>query len=180
MSRPTRVIKHKSMLRFRIRGYHSLWRSLPAASTSQAGSLTDSLSGDHCMTDISINQDLCHGRLILTTPFKHWADTHTRFRRSKNLKSLDSSPFARHYLGNHWLFSLPHATKMFQFAWYPLTVLCVQTAVTGHYSSRVSPFRHPRIKACLAANRGFSQPTTSFVGILYLGIHRMPFSNLLY
>ena len=28
---------------------------------------------------------------------------------------LGSSPFARHYLGNHYLFSLPPGTKMFQF-----------------------------------------------------------------
>ena len=28
---------------------------------------------------------------------------------------LGSSPFARHYLGNHCLFSLPAGTKMFQF-----------------------------------------------------------------
>ena len=31
---------------------------------------------------------------------------------------LGSSPFARHYWGNHCLFSLPQGTKMFQFPWF--------------------------------------------------------------
>ena len=33
----------------------------------------------------------------------------------RNNIGLGSSPFARHYLGNHYLFSLPTGTKMFQF-----------------------------------------------------------------
>ncbi len=33
---------------------------------------------------------------------------------------------------------------------------------------------NPRIKACLTAPRGISQPTTSFIGLLRQGIHRMP------
>jgi hypothetical protein len=37
----------------------------------------------------------------------------------KNLKSLGSSGFARHYYRNHYLFSLPQGTKMFQFPWLP-------------------------------------------------------------
>jgi hypothetical protein len=35
--------------------------------------------------------------------------------------------------------------------------------IPGHYSGRVSPFGDPRIKACLAAPRGLSQLTTSFI-----------------
>ena len=35
--------------------------------------------------------------------------------RGRNLGGLGSSPFARHYLGNHILFSFPAGTKMFQF-----------------------------------------------------------------
>jgi hypothetical protein len=37
----------------------------------------------------------------------------------KNLKSLGSSGFARHYYRNHYLFSLPRPTKMFQFRRLP-------------------------------------------------------------
>jgi hypothetical protein len=46
------------------------------------------------------------------------------------------------------MFSFPPATEMFQFADLPLPGLCIQPGVTGHYPSRVSPFGHPRIKAC--------------------------------
>ena len=48
---------------------------------------------------------------------------------------LGCSPFARHYLGNHCLFSLPRGTKMFQFPRFAscirrMTVL--QTAGLSH------------------------------------------------
>jgi hypothetical protein len=61
---------------------------------------------------------------------------------------------------------------MFHFPTFPPTVLCVQTAVTGHDSSWVSPFGHPRITAWLSAPRGFSQIPTSFIGSYCQGIHR--------
>ena len=61
---------------------------------------------------------------------------------------------------------------MFQFRRFPLPVLCVQTGVTGHDPSRVAPFGHPRVEACLTARRGLSQPTTSFIGSWRQGIHR--------
>ena len=46
---------------------------------------------------------------------------------------------------------------------------------TAHYRGKVSPFGHPRIKACLAAPRGLSQPATSFVGVFSQGIHHVRF-----
>ena len=46
--------------------------------------------------------------------------------------------------------------------------------MTGHVSSRVSPFGHPRITARLPAPRGLSQAPTSFIGSWCQGIHRMP------
>ena len=52
--------------------------------------------------------------------------------------------------------------------------LCIHHTVTEHYLCRVSPFGHPRIKACLTAPRGFSQLTASFIASLCLGIHRTP------
>jgi hypothetical protein len=60
--------------------------------------------------------------------------------------------------------SFPQGTEMFQFPWLPPLALCVQTRVTGHDPSRVSPFGHPRINAYLTAPRGFSQPVASFIG----------------
>jgi hypothetical protein len=72
------------------------------------------------------------------------------------------------------LFSLPVGNEMFHFPTFPPHALCVQAWVTGHVSCRVSPFGHPRIKARLAAPRGFSQPPTSFFGSWCQGIHRVP------
>ncbi len=62
---------------------------------------------------------------------------------------------------------------MFHFPTFPLLALCVQARVTGHNSSGVSPFGHPRIKACLPAPRGLSQATTSFFGSYCQGIHHV-------
>ena len=73
------------------------------------------------------------------------------------------------------LLSLPRPTEMFQFERFPPSGLCVQPRVTGHDPCRVSPFGYPRIKALLAAPRGFSQPHASFIGSWRLGIHRKPF-----
>ena len=72
------------------------------------------------------------------------------------------------------LFSLPVGTEMFHFPTFPLPALCVQAGVTGHDSSWVSPFGHPRITAWLTAPRGLSQPPTSFFGSWCQGIHRLP------
>ena len=63
---------------------------------------------------------------------------------------------------------------MFHFPAFPPLALCVQARVTGHDSSRVSPFGNPRINARLAAPRGLSQPPTSFIGSWCQGIHRAP------
>jgi hypothetical protein len=72
------------------------------------------------------------------------------------------------------LLSLPAGNEMFHFPAFPPLALCVQARVTGHDSSRVSPFGNPRINARLAAPRGLSQPPTSFIGSWYQGIHRAP------
>src|SRR3546814_15971344 len=63
---------------------------------------------------------------------------------------------------------------MFHFPTFPPTVLCVQTAVTGHDSSWVSPFGNPRINARLPTPRGLSQAPTSFIGSWCHGIHHVP------
>jgi hypothetical protein len=70
------------------------------------------------------------------------------------------------------LLSFPQGTEMFQFPWFPLPALCVQTRVTPHDGCRVSPFGHPRINAWSTAPRGFSQSPTSFIGSRRQGIHR--------
>ena len=75
------------------------------------------------------------------------------------------------------LFSLPVGTEMFHFPTFPPPALCVQAGVTGHDSSRVSPFGNPRITARLTAPRGLSQPPTSFIGSWCQGIHRAPLTT---
>jgi hypothetical protein len=77
-------------------------------------------------------------------------------------------------LGESRLFSFPGANEMFQFTPFARSGLCVHPAVHGHYPMWVSPFRNPRIKACLAAPRGLSQPSTPFIAGRRLGIHRLP------
>jgi hypothetical protein len=46
--------------------------------------------------------------------------------------------------------------------------------MSQHYLRQVPPFRNPRIKACLAAPRGLSQLSTSFIASWHQGIHRLP------
>ena len=62
------------------------------------------------------------------------------------------------------MISFPPATEMFQFTDLPLPDLCIQSGVTGHYPSRVSPFGHPRITACSQlpeAFRGLPRPSSA-------------------
>ena len=77
---------------------------------------------------------------------------------------------------SHLLF-VPPGTEMFQFSGFASDHLCIQWPMTDLQTvRRVSPFGYPRVKACLAADRGFSQPSTSFVaGRTPIGIHRTPF-----
>ena len=76
-------------------------------------------------------------------------------------------------LSESLLFSLPVGTEMFHFPTFPPTALYIQAEVTGHDSSRVSPFGHPWITARLSAPQGFSQTPTSFIGFWCQGIHRV-------
>ncbi len=73
------------------------------------------------------------------------------------------------------LLSFPRGTEMFHFPRFAPSHLCIQWEVRRHYPPWVSPFGHPRIKAWLAAPRGFSQLPTSFFASCRLGIHRVPF-----
>jgi hypothetical protein len=69
------------------------------------------------------------------------------------------------------LISFPSPTEMFQFGEFALIRLWIRRRVT--LAGRVSPFGHPRIKACLRANRGLSHATTSFIACDRQGIHHM-------
>ena len=71
------------------------------------------------------------------------------------------------------LISFPSGTEMFHFPELASCKLCIHLQMTGHDSRRVSPFRNPRIKGCLAPPRGLSQLTASFIAFRRQGIHPM-------
>ena len=80
-------------------------------------------------------------------------------RQCRNIDGLGYSPFARHYSGNHYLFSFPAGTKMFQF---PALASVKKTDATPS-RWRVVPFGNPRIKGHLhlpAAYRSLSRPSS--------------------
>ena len=93
----------------------------------------------------------------------HSSHLHSRFmillqpRHCLNNVGLGSSPFARHYLGNHFLFSLPAGTKMFQFP----ALASILDDISSIY--RVAPFGNPRINGYLllpVAYRSLSRPSS--------------------
>jgi hypothetical protein len=77
-------------------------------------------------------------------------------------------------LSESQLFSLPTGTEMFHFPAFPPHTLYIQVQVTGHDSSWVPPFGHPRINARLPTPQGLSQAPTSFIGSRCQGIHHVP------
>ena len=158
---------------------HGISRA-PCYSGSPQGGLSSfayravTVCGDAFQTS-STRRSLCNSlnppvraRADPTTPTwqRHRAITPRRFRLF---------PVRSPLLGESRLLSLPRLTEMFQFGRFPPHALCIQTWVTGHDPSRVSPFGHPRILAFSATPRGFSQPDASFIGSWRQGIHRTPF-----
>ena len=138
---------------FRLRGYHPLRQAIQDPST---------------MTQIyhssPTRQDEQNAP---TTPTTQRLPSITRHRFSL-------IRFRSPLLTESQLFSLPAGTEMFHFPAFPPHTLYIQMRVTGHNSSRVSPFGHPRITARLPTPRGLSQAPTSFIGSWCQGIHRMP------
>jgi hypothetical protein len=49
------------------------------------------------------------------------------------------------------LISFPGGTEMFHFPPFASYAYFIQRKIAEHYSGGVPPFRHPQIKACLAA-----------------------------
>ena len=135
-----------------LRGSHPLCHDFPAASPS--------LMVSHSSTARQHSQ---HGP---TTPQMQRlpAITHLRFSLIR---------FRSPLLPESRLFSLPAGTEMFHFPTFPPHALYIQARVTGHNSSWVSPFGHPRITARLSTPQGFSQTPTSFIGSRCQGIHHV-------
>ena len=83
-------------------------------------------------------------------------------------------PFRSPLLWESRLISFPPGTEMFHFPGLASADLCIQSAMLGHDSQRVSPFRDHRIKGCLAPPRCLSQLTASFIASQRQGIHLLP------
>ena len=64
-------------------------------------------------------------------------------------------PFRSPLLGESNFLSLPGGTEMSHFPPLALAHLCIQRAVTGHDSRRVSPFGHPRVEDCLRLTEAY-------------------------
>jgi hypothetical protein len=89
-------------------------------------------------------------------------------RSCRNRHGLGSSPFARHYLGNHILFSSPGGNEMFQFPPF--------ASFTGYMSfTHVGcPIRKSSDQCLFAASRSLSQLITSFIASESQGIRHAP------
>src|ERR671912_118904 len=84
--------------------------------------------------------------------------------RVSHVNGLASSAFARHYSRNHYCFLFLWVLRCFTSPRSLPTPYFIQVQVTGHDSSQVSPFGHPRITARLPTPQGLSQAPTSFIG----------------
>ena len=92
----------------------------------------------------------------------------------RNMDGLGCSPFARHYWGNHCLFSFPAGTKMFQFpALASCYVRCHSFRMTG------CPIRKSSDQRLFAPTRSLSQLITSFIASESQGIRHAPFFTFL-
>src|SRR5262245_48156581 len=96
--------------------------------------------------------------------------------RVSHAYGLASSAFARHYSRNHGCFLFLWVLRCFTSPRSLHTPYFIQARVTGHDSSQVSPFGHPRINARLPTPQGLSQAPTSFIGSRCQGLHHAPFT----
>ena len=88
--------------------------------------------------------------LPLPTPRSHMPALQPRMNESMRFGLI---PVRSPLLGESRLISFPSGTEMFHFPEFAPCNLCIQLQVTGYDSRRVSPFRDPRIKGCLAPPR---------------------------
>ena len=137
----------------RLRGSHPLWRTIRDP------------SAEFCLCNSPVA--LRRNQATPTTPLELGPQAIT-------LARFGLIPFRSPLLGESRFLSIPPATEMCHFAGLPSPALCVQAGTRAHYHAWVSPFGNPRVKGRSAPHRGLSQPSTSFVGSWYQGIHRVP------
>ena len=109
----------------RLRGCHPLWPIVPDRSTKM-------LVG---------NSLVLHQTGPTTPPCKHDGLGYVRVRSPLLAESL--------------LFSVPRGTEMVHFPRLPSLTLWIQVRIRMHEHAWVSPFGHPRVKACLRLTGAF-------------------------
>ena len=92
----------------------------------------------------------------------------------RNMDGLGCSPFARHYWGNHCLFSFPAGTKMFQFP-----ALAPEMIRWRVFNTPGCPIRKSPDQRSFAPTRSLSQLITSFIASESQGIRHAPFFTFL-
>ena len=95
-------------------------------------------------------------------------------RSCRNMNGLGYSPFARHYWGNHYLFSFPAGTKMFQFP-----ALAPEMIRWRVFNTPGCPIRKSPDQRLFAPPRSLSQLITSFIASESQGIRHAPFFTFL-
>ena len=92
----------------------------------------------------------------------------------RNMDGLGCSPFARHYWGNHCLFSFPAGTKMFQFP-----ALAPEMIRWRVFNTPGCPIRKSPDQRLFAPTPSLSQLITSFIASESQGIRHAPFFTFL-
>ncbi len=91
---------------------------------------------------------------------------------ANKLTGLGSFPFARHYLGNHYLFSFPAVTLDVSIH---RVCLKYEYLIIEYNLNWVAPFGNSRVKACLQLSETYRSKPRPSSPFLRQGIHRMPF-----
>jgi hypothetical protein len=128
--------------RFRLRGYHPLWRTFPDPSAN--GQFGNSPTSPQLVRPSPATPDRQRLRAITPVEFRLF-------------------PVRSPLLGESRLLSFPRGTEMFQFPRFASRRLCIQRRIREHYLAWVPPFGHPRINACLrlpAAYRSLPRPSS--------------------
>ena len=95
-------------------------------------------------------------------------------RACRNTRGLGSSPFARHYWGNHVCFLFLRVLRCFSSPrWPPAEAGCHPFRMTG------CPIRRSADQRSFAPPRGFSQLITSFIASESQGIRHAPLPTFL-
>ena len=140
-------------MKFRLRGFHPLWLDFPIHSATR--------------TVFDFPAPLQRGPRPPHNPESTTPAGYT-------LTWFGLFPVRSPLLGESRLISFPGVTEMVQFTPFTSSPLWIQGWIHAHDGVWVSPFGHPRIEACLAAPRGLSQLSTSFIVSRRQGIHRTP------